>query len=121
MKELLTKSELRARLEEGEELCDILMLEEGQECQIFKADEFKVGDEVIYIPDLALNGIVRFMDDKRTNFEYADDVIDNAYTGQDFVDECDGNVEMAERLFWYCDWQHPSSAFPEIDFEEEDE
>lgn len=116
----MTKAELRARLEEGEELCDILQLGPGQECEIFKADEFTPDDEILYIPDLALNGIVRFMDDKRTNFEYADDVVDNAYTGQDFIDECDGDVEKAERLFWYCDWQHPSSALDEIEDEEDE-
>ena len=46
------------------------------------------------------------------------EILDECYSGDDFIELCDGNVEMAERLFWYCDWQHPSSALPEIEDEE---
>ena len=115
---LLTKSELRARLEQGEELCDILQLTDGQECEIFKTDEFRADNKVIYIPDVALNGLVRFVHDMRNTAEYADDVIQNAFTGQDFVDECNGDVRLAEQLFLYCDWQHPSSALHEVSEDE---
>ena len=116
----MTKTELRSRLEAGEELCDILLLADGQDCEIFKSGEFTPGDDVIYIPDLALNGLTRFKGDKRTASEYADEVVKNAYTGHDFIRECGGDVELAKRLFWYCDWQHPSSALPEVDYDEED-
>ena len=46
----------------------------------------------------------------------------DCYTGKDFVDMCDGNMEKARRLFDYVDWQHPSSALDagEIDDDEED-
>ena len=111
---LLTKAELRARLEQGKALCDILQLTDGQECEIFKADVFRIDNKVIYIPDVVLNGLVRFVHDIRSSDEYADDVIQNVFTGQDFVDECNGDVRLAEQLFWYCDWQHPSSALPEV-------
>ena len=42
------------------------------------------------------------------------------YTGQDFTDECCGDAEKAERLFYYCDWQHPSSAIDELANDGED-
>ncbi len=47
-------------------------------------------------------------------------VLSNCYTGQEFIDECGGDVEKAERLFWYCDWQHPSSAVDELADDEEE-
>ena len=54
-----------------------------------------------------------------TDDEVIDEVVDSCYTGNDFIEECEGDVELAERLFWYCDWQHPSSEFPEVEDEEE--
>ena len=29
----------------------------------------------------------------------------------DFLEQCSGKEELAKELFWYCDWQHPSSAW----------
>ena len=46
--------------------------------------------------------------------------MDKCYTGNDFIDLCDGDVKLAERLFRYCDWQHPSSALNEVTDDEED-
>lgn len=93
-----------------------------QECLIYKAAEFSVSDEIIYIPDIYLNGLAfinrRDGDDAES---YAKRVVDNCYTGQDFLDECGGDVELAQRLFYSCDWQHPSSALPEMDDRETDE
>ena len=116
----MKKSELRTRLEKGEKLYDVLPLVSGQECEIFKASEFTSGDDIIYIPDLWLNELVRFNNDTRTSIEYADDVVEHAYTGQDFIDECSGDVEKARLLFSYCNWQNPGSALPEVYDEEED-
>lgn len=40
--------------------------------------------------------------------------------GQDFINECQGDVEKTERLFCCCDWQHPSSAMDELTDDGED-
>ena len=58
--------------------------------------------------------------DPITDPEELDEVLSNCYTGQDFLDECHGDAEKAERLFLYCDWQHPSSAVDELDDDEEE-
>ena len=115
----MKKSELRARLEAGEVLADLLTFGPGQECEIFKADKFTTGDEVIYIPDTLLNKI--YINEQIANLEDLEDILSNCYTGDDFVAECGGDVEKAEALFWFCDWQHPSSALDDgvIDDDEE--
>lgn len=107
----MTKDELRGRLESGERIEDLFQLRPGQECAIFKADAFQTGGEIIYIPDVWLNEIAT--DRPLTGCEI-DDALYHCCTGDDFVSECDGDVQMAERLFWYCDWQHPSAAYPEV-------
>ena len=50
--------------------------------------------------------------------EDVEEIVGCCYTGNNFIEECGGDVEKARHLFWYCDWQHPSSALPEIDDEE---
>lgn len=54
------------------------------------------------------------------SYEEIEDILEQCYTGDDFLEECGGDVEMAKRLFHYVDWQHPSAAVPEIADEEED-
>ena len=117
----MTKEELKRRIVEDEQMLEVVLpLSDGQDCLIYKADAFSVSDEIIYIPDVWLNNldILNSYDDD-DGISYAQRVIDNCYTGRDFVDECGGDVELAERLFHYCDWQHPSSALPEVDDREE--
>lgn len=111
---LLTKNELRQQLLDGETIGDLFETSPGQDCEIFKASEFLPGDEILYIPDFALNNIPadRPVCDSAEELE---DVLSQCHSGRDFVEECGGDVEKAERLFWYCDWQHPSSALPELD------
>ena len=99
----MTKLELRDYLKAGYLMDD--------------AFDFGPGDEIIYIPDVHLNMIP--LGTPITDDEVIDEVVDSCYTGNDFIEECEGDVELAERLFWYCDWQHPSSAFPEVEDEEE--
>ena len=108
----ITKPMLRTQLQQGHTLNDLLAFGPGQDCEIFKADKFYPGDVVIYIPDIALNHIP--LDRPITGQEEFSDVLSNCYTGQDFIDECGGDAEKAERLFCYCDWQHPSSAVDEL-------
>lgn len=109
----MTKSELRERLLAGETMDSLFVFTEGQECDIYKADEFKAGEDIIYIPDLYLNNIP--VDEAITPDDDLDEILSCCYTGNDFIDECDGDEEKAERLFYYCDWQNPSSAVDEID------
>ena len=115
----LTKDELRLALEGGAKLIDMFYFQPGQECEIFKAERFRAGDEIIYIPDLSLNEIPIDMviDDQ----EAVEDILDSCYTGNDFLEECGGDQDLAERLFHYVDWQHPSSALPEVEEDNEDD
>lgn len=115
----MTKAELRERLRKGEIMDDLFEFREGQECWMFKVPEFKPGENILYIPDTDLNDIP--IAEHPTCEEEIEEIIDQCYTGNDFIEECDGNVEKAERLFWYCDWQHPSAALPEIEDDEEKE
>lgn len=115
----MTKAELREWLRKGAIMDDLFEFCEGQECWMFKAQEFEPGENILYIPDTDLNDIP--IAEHPTCEEEIEEIIDQCYTGNDFIEECDGNVEKAERLFWYCDWQHPSAALPEIEDDEEDE
>lgn len=112
----ITKAILRSTLQQGHTLNDLLAFGPGQDCEIFKADKFHPGDVVIYVPDVALNNIPL---DRPIGPEELDEVLSQCYTGQDFIDECGGDAEKAERLFCYCDWQHPSSAIDELADDEE--
>jgi len=114
----LTKQELELQLQQGHTLNDLLAFGPGQDCEIFKADKFYPGDVVIYVPDVCLNHIP--LDRPITDPEELAEVLSNCYTGQDFIDECGGDVEKAERLFGYCDWQHPSSGVDELADDEEE-
>ena len=108
----LTKQELKLQLQQGHTLNDLLAFGPGQDCEIFKADKFQPGDVVIYVPDVFLNHIP--LDRPITDPEDLAEVLSSCYTGQDFIDECSGDIEKAEGLFDYCDWQHPSSAIEEL-------
>ncbi len=112
----MTKTELRDWLKAGYFMDDAFIFGPGQECEIFKADKFSGGEEIVYIPDTSLNMIPRGA--PITDDEVIDNVVDNCYTGDDFINECGGDTALAERLFWYCDWQHPSSAVNELDDED---
>ena len=109
----MTKEKLLACLRAGKTMDSLFPYTSGQECLIFKAESFTAGEEITYIPDVSLNNIP--MDRPLENDEEIRSVIDLCYTGADFMEECGGNVELARQLFFYCDWQHPSSALPEVD------
>lgn len=112
----MTKDELKRQIVESEQMLEaILPLSDGQDCLIYKVKEFSVSDEIIYIPDVWENGLDSLnSSDDDDGISYAQRVVENCYTGKDFVNECGGDVGLAERLFHYCDWQHPSSALPEV-------
>lgn len=106
----MTREEVKKRLLSGETLDRIFPLRHGQECEIYKADAFSATDDIIYIPDFSLNWLY----DSPSNEEEAGAMLDFCYSGNDFIDEAGGDPVLAERLFWYCDWQHPSSAIDEV-------
>ena len=114
----MTKDELRKSLSMGKTMDELVHYTSGQECLIFKAAEFSAGEEIIYIADIYFNEIP--MDRPLKDDEEIEEVISHCFTGADFVDECAQNEELAERLFYYCDWQHPSAALPEVEDDEED-
>lgn len=124
----MTRVEVRNRLLAGETLDSILSggWRSGQECTIFKVsiEEYDAAgpDDIVYVPDLDLNELA-VDDDLSVDIEGIFDLLGDCYTKDDFIKECDGNEKMARELFVYVDWQHPSSAYPEVaaDYEDEEE
>lgn len=112
----MTKDELLEGLRMGFALEELLPLSSGQDCTIYKAELFRTNDEVIYIPDMELNNITT---GKSLYEEDAEYTVNHSYSGEDFVDLCEGDEALAFRLWCYCDWQHPSSALPEVEDDEE--
>lgn len=114
----MTISEVRNRLLDGDSLDRIFPLRQGQECEIYKAAAFcqETPDTVIYIPDFSLNELYH----KPETLERVWEQLHCCFTVQDFIDEAGGDLALAERLFWYCDWQCPSSAIDEVRDEREE-
>lgn len=113
----MTKQEIRMELFLGRALSEILEFTDGQDCVIFKSDRFFIDDEVCYIPDVSLNDlpIYKTMLDR----DEINRITAACYTGTDFWTEAGGDAILAERLFWYVDWQHPCSAIDEVDDSDE--
>ena len=116
----MTRTEIEIELRKGRTLDSILHFRRGQGCMIFKADKFQPGDEVLYIPDIDMNEI-HVDKDISVDIEGIYDVLGCCYTGDDFIETCNGDEKRAEMLFWYCDWQHPSSAYDEGAVDDDDE
>lgn len=114
----MTKAELLEGLRKGIALEDLLPLRPGQDCTIYKAEQFSTGEEVIYIPDVELNNITTSKSPYEEDAEYT---VNHSYSGEDFVTLCDGDEALAYRLWCYCDWQHPSSALPECEYDDEED
>ena len=114
----MKKADLRLALLSGKTLGELLDFGPGQDCIIFKADEFVPGDEIIYIPDIFLNEIPV---GAPITAEEIEGVLHDCYTGDEIIRMCDGDQEWAERLFYYIDWQHPSSALDEVTDDEDEE
>lgn len=113
----MTKEELRKKLVAGETLTDLFNFSPGQLCEIFKADEYRPGDEIIYIPDMQVIGI-----DITKPILDEDDLeqcLNRICTGDDLMDAADSVEEVASLLFDWCDWQYPNiqdieEAYPEV-------
>lgn len=61
--------------------------------------------------------------DTKLNKEEIKNVLNSCYTGNDFVEECNGYKDVAEELFEFVDWQHPNimdmlETYGENEFEE---
>ena len=67
---------------------DLFAFRNGQDCEIFKATRFERSDDIIYIPDLALNLIP--VTEPANGPEDVEEIVGCCYTGNDFVEECGG-------------------------------
>ena len=113
----MTKKELKEQLQNGKLMSDLFDYTYGQDCDIYKNDEWELSDNIIYIPDIQLNNIDYFdyLRSKGKNVEERiEEVIDCTYTGKDFMELADRDEGIAKELFYYVDWQHPSSALDEV-------
>lgn len=121
----MTKEKLRSKLLAFGTLGECFDFRAGQECEIFKGDGFEASDQIIYVPDIDLNELREYVDhavmtdSEAETDEIIDEIVSCCYTGNDFLEECGGDLRKAKRLFEYCDWQHPSSALPEIEDEDD--
>ena len=100
----MTKKELEEKLLAGVTMDQLFDFCDGQECLIYKG-EFEVSDEIIYIPDIYCNGLET---ETRVDVEKIKKILENCYTGEDFVKECKEHVGVAKELFEFVDWQHPN-------------
>lgn len=104
----MTKEEIMDRVKNNEPLANILHFTAGDGCLIYKADHFQPGDQVIYIPDTHLNEVELY--DTNLIPEDVRRIEACLYTGDDFIEITCGSKALAERVFDYCDWSHPSTA-----------
>lgn len=101
----MTKEYLRKELECGKRLKDIFEFSDGQDCIIYKGKfDLENREDIIYIPNIFLNDI-DIETDFLTEMEIKN-VLNNCYTTEDFIEEAQGHVSLAESLFNYVDWQH---------------
>lgn len=132
----MTLSELKQSLLKGKTLRELLPLRDGQSCTIYKADIFRPDDTILYIPDIDLNEIPVDLDLSidysmsdasngawgcMTAKEQVITILSYCYTGEMFVELCHGDEALAWRLFSYVDWQHPSCALDEVEYDDQDD
>ena len=67
--------------------------------------------QVLFRKDKHTNEIIAFLPEipvNRSVFESEiDDIVNECYTTNDFINECKGHENLAEDLFNFIDWQHP--------------
>lgn len=132
----MTIHELGKGLQSGKTLSELLSFRDGQECTIYKADTFRPDGTILYIPDVDLNEIPTDLPlntdyslseasngkwDRMTAEVQIRMVLSFCYTGEIFVEICQGDEALAWRLFCYCDWQHPTSALDEVNYDDQND
>lgn len=116
---IMTKDELKQKLREGKTIDRLMVFRRGEDCWIYKTSFFKPGDTILYIPDIEENDLP-IHEVLAGDTERIDRVAALCYTGDDFLQQCNGDREKAEHLFWLCDWQHPVSVMDDLISLEED-
>lgn len=86
----MTKAEFKAALKAGKSMKELLPLVSGQECKIYKANSFTLGDDIIYIPDIWLNEIPYH--NTISDDEVIEEILLSCYSGNDFLEECGSDV-----------------------------
>lgn len=107
----MTKEKLREGFQKGFALMTLLPLVHDKEYLIYKADQFRNDDEIIYIPDIRLNYIDAEISPIDKDIQH---ILNLCYTGAELVKLCKGDEDLAYRVFCCCNWQHPLTAFLEI-------
>ena len=101
----MTKEYLRKELECGKCLKEIFEFSDDQDCTIYKGRfDLDNAENIIYIPDIFINNI-----DIETDFlteREIKNVLENCYSTEDFLEEAQGHVNLAERLFSLVDWKY---------------
>ena len=94
----MTRDELRKELKTGVKLEDIFEFTDGQDCLIYKGKFLPgiIGDDICYIPDIFLNEIPV---NRPVSESEIDDIINECFTTNDFINECKGHENIAEDLF----------------------
>lgn len=123
----MTKEMVVDRLLSGEKIEAILHIIGGQDCWIYKDSKgFHEGNDVIYIPDIDLNGIndigQMWADGELVYKEAVEELSSAMYTGDEIFSICGMNWDLANDLFDYLDWQHPISAILDyqVDLDDDD-
>lgn len=94
----MTREILRKELECGKRLKDLFEFSDGQDCIIYKGKfNLNNAENIIYIPDIFLNDI-DIETDFLTEMEIKN-VLGNCYTTNDFLEEAQGHVNLAESFF----------------------
>lgn len=94
----MTREILRKELECGKRLKDLFEFSDGQDCIIYKGKfDLNNAENIIYIPDIFLNDI-DIETDFLTEMEIKN-VLINCYTTNDFLEEAQGHVNLAESFF----------------------
>lgn len=118
----MTKEFLREALQGGACLSALLEMQ-LDEAEIFKADAFKEGQDILYFADIWLIRVAKdqeipaawpqgfpargMVPDK----DALEEILAHCYTGDDILEKCGGDRELAERVFNHCVWQDLDMAF----------
>jgi len=107
----MNKRELKRALLNGKTLVELFNFSKGDACEIFVHPTWKgeATDEIVYIPCLEENNC--YIDiEKEIAVENIEDLISTIWTGNEFLEVCEGNGNVASMLLDMCDWANPYSV-----------